>query len=138
AANSVRGEGFLIERLFGIPYTQNEWSLRGDLRATSKDNISVRYLHQKGVNVNNLGSTNGFSGDVPFFSNNIGGTYIRQVSSKMVNEFRVVRNILGVSFGGGCNAATLGCIPDASDIDNAQVEAATFNAVTGVTLTGNA
>ncbi len=138
AANAVRVEGFLIERLFGIPYTQNEWSLRGDYKLSDKDNISVRYLHQKGINVNNLGSTNGFSGDVPFFSNNLGGTYIRQISSKMVNEFRLVRNILGVSFGGGCDAATLGCIPDASSIDKAQVESATFAAVTGVTLTGNA
>ena len=137
-ANAVRVEGFLIERLFGIPYTQNEWSLRGDMKVTDKDSFYVRYLYQKGVNVNNLGSTNGYSGDVPFFSKNFGGTYIRQINSKMVNEFRGVYTRLGVSFGGGCSATTLGCIPDASDIDAAQIESLSFAAVTGVTLSGNA
>jgi len=136
-ANAVRVEGFLLERIYPTPYTQNEWSLRGDYKVTNKDSFYVRYLDQKGNNVNNLGSTNGFTGDVPFFTRNFGGTYIRQVNSKMVNEFRAVRTILSVSFGGGCDAKTLGCVPDVNDIDNAQIEAFTPSAVRGVTLTGN-
>jgi outer membrane receptor protein involved in Fe transport len=138
AANTVRVEGFLLERQIPTPYTQDEYSIRGDMKVTNKDNFYVRYLDQKGVNINGLGSTNGFTGDIPFQTRNLGGTYIRQISSRMVNEFRTVRTKLFVSFGGGCDAKTPGCIPDVTDIENAQLEAFTVSAIRGVTLTGNA
>ena len=137
-ANAVRVEGFLLERIFPIPFTQNEWSLRGDMKVTNKDNFYVRYLDQKGVNVNSLGSTNGYTGDVPFFTKNFGGSYTRQITSKMVNEARAVRTILAVEFGGGCDPKTIGCIPSPGQIDSAQFEGFTPSAVRGVTLTGNA
>ncbi|MDT7540662.1 MAG: hypothetical protein QOE33_566 [Acidobacteriota bacterium] len=138
AANTVRVEGFLLERLIPTPFTQNEYSIRGDVKVTNKDNFYLRFLHQRGVNVNGLGSTNGFTGDIPFQTRNFGGTYIRQLSSKMVNEFRGVRTKLFVSFGGGCEATTPGCIPDVSQLDNAQIENFSPSAIRGVTLTGNA
>src|ERR1043165_7755365 len=137
-ANAVRVEGFLLERIFPIPFTQNEWSLRGDMKVTNKDNFYVRYLDQKGVNVNSLGSTNGSTGDVPFFTKNFGGSYTRQITSKMVNEARAVRTILAVEFGGGCDPKTIGCIPSPGQINAAQSEASRPSAVRGVTLTGNA
>ncbi|MGH9971871.1 MAG: carboxypeptidase regulatory-like domain-containing protein [Pyrinomonadaceae bacterium] len=134
----VRVEGFLLERIFRTDFTQNEWSLRGDVKATDKDNFYIRYLDQNGVFLNNLGSTNGFSGDVPFVTRNLGGSYTRQISSNIVNEFRSVRTKLFVSFGGGCDAATPGCIPDSNEIDSAQIENLNLSGIRGVTLTGNA
>lgn len=136
--NQVRVEGFLIDRSFPTPYTQNEWSLRGDMKVTDRDNFYVRYLDQEGNSVNGLGSTNGFTGDIPFQTRNFGGTYIRQLTSKMVNEFRAVRTKLFVSFGGGCDAATPGCIPDVTEIDQSQIENINPSGIRGVTLTSNA
>ena len=138
AGNLVRVEGFLLERNFPTDYTQDEWSIRGDMKVTDKDNFYVRYLDQDGVSLNGLGSTNGFSGDIPFETKNLGGTYIRQLNNRMVNEFRAVRTKLFVSFGGGCDATTPGCIPDVTEIEQAQIENFNPSAIRGVTLTGNA
>jgi outer membrane receptor protein involved in Fe transport len=134
----VRVEGFLLERLFPFDYTQNEWSVRGDMRVTDKDNFYVRFLSQTGVQKNDLGSTNGFTGDLIFTTRNFGGTYNRQINSRMVNEARLVRTNLFVDFGGGCDPATPGCIPSPSLIDDAQAENINPSGVRGVSLTGNA
>jgi outer membrane receptor protein involved in Fe transport len=136
--NPVRVEGFLLERLFPFDFNQNEWSLRGDAKVTNKDNFYVRFLKQTGVQLNSLGSTNGFSGDLIFTTQNFGGTYTRQISNSMVNEFRAVRTKLFVDFGGGCDAGTLGCIPSPSQIEDAQIESLNPSGIRGVTLTGNA
>ncbi len=137
-ASAVRVEGFLLERTFPIPYTQNEWSLRGDMKVTDRDSFYMRYLDQKGVTLNGEGGSNGFTGDDNFFTRNFGGSYVRQMSSKTVNEFRGVRTILSVSFGGGCDATKPGCIPDVSDIDLAQISTFNPSGIRGITLTGNA
>ncbi len=135
-----RVEGFLIERLFPTPYTQNEWSVRGDMKVTSRDNFYVRYYKQNGVTKNStqVSSTAGEFGDVGFDTKNLGGSYFRQISSRAVNEFRATRTNLFVSFGGGCDPKTLGCVPNSSQIDNSQIEVLNITGVTGVTLTGNA
>ena len=137
-ASAVRVEGFLLERTFSTPFTQNEWSLRGDMKATDRDSFYLRYLDQKGNSVNGLGGSNGYTGDEPFFTRNFGGTYVRQLSSKTVNEFRGVRTILSVSFGGGCDATKPGCIPDVSEIDKAQISTFNPSAIRGITLVNNA
>ncbi|MFN2577672.1 MAG: TonB-dependent receptor domain-containing protein [Pyrinomonadaceae bacterium] len=134
----LRVEGFLLERLFPFDYTQNELSVRGDMKVTDKDNFYVRFLSQTGTQINDLGSTNGFTGDLIFTTRNFGGTYTRQINNKMVNEFRAVRTNLFVDFGGGCDPATLGCIPSPSKIDAAQIESINASGVRGVSLTGNA
>jgi outer membrane receptor protein involved in Fe transport len=110
----------LVERVFPTPFTQNEWSVRGDVKATDKDNFYLRYLFQDGNNQNALGSSNGFTGDIPFTSKNFGGSYTRQVSSKMVNEFKAYYQSLFVKFGGGCTTGEPGCIEDPEDIGNAK------------------
>ncbi|MDT7781039.1 MAG: hypothetical protein QOC99_3551 [Acidobacteriota bacterium] len=140
AAHAVRVEGFQIERTFPNTYTQNEYSVRGDVKVTNKDNFYVRYLKQNGDTLNStqVSATNGFHGDVLFDTKNFGGTYIRQFSNRIVNEFRGVRTNLFLSFGGGCDPKTLGCVPAASEIDNAQIESINPTAIRGVTLTGNA
>jgi outer membrane receptor protein involved in Fe transport len=136
-ANAVRVNGFLIERIFPVPFTQNEWSLRGDMKVTNKDSFYVRYLDQKGITVNGEGGSNGFTGNDTFSTKNFGGTYTRQINSRMVNEFKAVRSKIDFLFGGGCDPHVLGCIPDVSQINAALIESFTPSAVRGVTLTGN-
>jgi outer membrane receptor protein involved in Fe transport len=137
-ASAVRVEGFLLERTFPTPFTQNEWSVRGDMKVTDRDNFYIRYLDQKGVTINGEGGSNGYSGDDSFFTKNFGGSYIRQMSNKTVNEFRGVRTNLSTTFGGGCDPTKAGCIPGVADIDKAQISSFNPSAIRGITLTGNA
>jgi outer membrane receptor protein involved in Fe transport len=110
----------LVERVVPVPFTQNEYNLRGDFKVTNKDNFYVRYLDQRGNNKNALASTNGFTGDIPFVSKNFGGAYTRQFSSTTVNEFKAFYQSLFVKFGGGCTTGAIGCIEDPTDIDDAK------------------
>ncbi|HKZ78921.1 MAG TPA: TonB-dependent receptor [Pyrinomonadaceae bacterium] len=118
---TIGGQSFqaaLVERVFPTPFTQNEWSIRGDMKATDRDNFYVRYLFQDGNFKNSLGSTNGFTGDIPFKSKNFGGTYNKQLSTSMVNEFKAFYQSLFVKFGGGCETGSAGCIEDPVDIED--------------------
>lgn len=122
------------EREFSLPFTQNEFSVRGDWNITDKDNVSVRYLWQDGVTTNALGGSNGFTGDVPARSKNISGFYTRQVSARAVNSFQATFQQLSVKFGGGCTDPLTGCIPDPAEIG----EAYTNIAFAGVTAESGA
>jgi carboxypeptidase family protein/TonB-dependent receptor-like protein len=137
-ATTQRVEGFLIERLAPFNFKQTDYSVRFDVKASNKDSLNFRYIFQDGNQQNDLIATNGFTGDLIFGTKNLGGSWTRQISSHMVNEFRTVRTRLAVDFGGGCDAATPGCVPGPSNIDNAQIENFNPSAVRGVTLTGNA
>jgi outer membrane receptor protein involved in Fe transport len=101
------------------PFTENEYSFRFDIKATERDNITVRYLYQKQLTVNSLATSNGFTGDVPATSKNFGGTYTRQISTSMVNEFRATYQNLSVLFGGASNPGNLVPIPSPTAIDTA-------------------
>ena len=76
------------ERDYAAPFTENEWSYRITVKATNKDNVDFRHLYQVQLFVNNGGGSNGFSYDVPATSKNLGGTWTRQISNTMVNEFK--------------------------------------------------
>ena len=102
------------EREFSTPFTQDEFTIRGDWNITSKDNLSVRYLWQDNVSGNSLGGSNGFTGDVPATSKNLSGFYTRQFTSRVVNNFQATSQQLSVVFGGGCTDPLTGCIPDPS------------------------
>ena len=106
------------EREFGVPFRQEEFSLRGDVNLTERDNITVRYLFQDSVSTNALGTfgTNGFTGDLPAKSTNLSGFYTRQISSRVVNNFQATFQRLSVKFGGGCTDPLTGCIPDPLNI----------------------
>ncbi len=106
------------EREFSLPFTQNEFSVRGDWNITTKDNVSVRYLWQDNVTGNSLGGSNGFTGDVPATSKNLSGFYTRQITSRIVNNFQGTFQQLSVRFGGGCTDPLTGCIPDTSQLAN--------------------
>jgi outer membrane receptor protein involved in Fe transport len=100
------------------PYTENEYSLRGDVKPTSKDNVTVRYEHQRQNFVNFLAQTNGFSGDIPASSKNFGGIWTRTITPSLVSEARIFYQRIGVEFG-GCSATDTGCIPGPLQIGSA-------------------
>jgi outer membrane receptor protein involved in Fe transport len=119
---NLGGQTFLAfqpERQVSIPFTENDWSTRFDLKVSQKDNVTFRYLNQNQDFVNNLIQSNGFSGDVPATSKNLGGTWTRQITNSIVSEARATYQKIGVVFGGGCTASTLGCIPAATEIGSA-------------------
>ncbi|HET9529289.1 MAG TPA: TonB-dependent receptor [Blastocatellia bacterium] len=103
------------ERVFktalATPTTQEEFTGRGDIKLTDRDNIFARYLFQDSNIENALGLSNGFTGDLPARSQNFGSGWTRQISSRAVNEFRFAYSRLFVNFGGGCEGLK-GCIPD--------------------------
>lgn len=119
------------EREFAIPFKQEEFTVRGDVNLTEKDNISVRYLWQDSVSTNALGGSNGFTGDIPARSTNLSGFYTRQISSRIVNNFQATSQRLSLRFGGGCTDPLTGCIPDPLNIGEA------FASVTFGGLRGN-
>ena len=96
------------------PTAQEEFTIKGDWKLTDKDDLQGRYLWQDNNFADNLGGSNGFTGDVPASSKNMGGTWTRQLSSTSLNEFRFSFTRLSVLFGGGCEGLK-GCIPDPTD-----------------------
>lgn len=136
--NNIWYQAAFPQRSFKTDYGQDEYSLRGDVTATSKDNFNVRFLNQTSNFLNAGGASNGWTWDLPANAKNFGGTYIRQVSSKMTNEARGIWQKISFLFGGcsayGGNAATPGCVTTPTDIDNQQVEALSFAAATAPSL----
>jgi hypothetical protein len=104
------------ERDYSTPFTENEWSYRFTVKATNKDNIDFRHLYQKQLFVNNGGSSNGFSYDVPATSKNLGGTWTRQISNAMVNEVKITTQDLDVEFGGTAENFGVFSIPSPANI----------------------
>ncbi|HMJ26879.1 MAG TPA: hypothetical protein VK475_13670, partial [Pyrinomonadaceae bacterium] len=136
--NNIWYQSAFPQRVFKTDFRQNEFSVRGDVTATNKDNFYLRYLDQRGFNLNAGGASNGWTWDLPASAKNFGGTYIRQVNSKMTNEFRGIWQKINFLFGGcsayGGNAATPGCVTTPFDIDKQQVEAISFAAATAPSL----
>jgi len=125
------------ERNVSTPFTENYWDFRFDVKPTNKDNITVRNLHQTQIFGNNLANANGFSGDLPAGSKNFGGSWTRELSNAMVNEFRAYYQKINVEFGGGCNARTPGCVPGPLEIGSTLANV-TFGGVLGFTKTTSA
>ncbi len=125
------------ERDIQQPYTENEWSTRFTVKVTEKDNIDFRYLKQTQIFFNNGAATNGFTYDVPATSKNLGGTWTRQISNSMVNEFKATTQNLDVLFGGANSSYGVFAVPVPSDIGNA-IASITFPGIVGVTKTSTA
>jgi outer membrane receptor protein involved in Fe transport len=136
--NNIWYQAAFPQRVFKTDFRQNEFSVRGDVTATNKDNFYLRYLDQRGFNLNAGGASNGWTWDLPAGAKNFGGTYIRQVNNKMTNEFRGIWQKINFLFGGcsayGGNAATPGCVTTPFNIDKQQVEAISFGANTAPSL----
>ena len=91
ATVTLNGQNYLVgqpEYTIATPFTENDYSFRFDFKPTNNDNITFRYLHQSQDFVNSLAQTNGFSGDIPAGSKNMGGNWTRQLGSRMVDDFK--------------------------------------------------
>jgi outer membrane receptor protein involved in Fe transport len=119
------------ERDFGQPFTENEWSYRFTVKASSKDNVDFRHLKQTQIFANNGGGSNGFTYDVPATSKNLGGTWTRQMSNSLVNEFKATTQDLNVEFGGADASLGSFAIPKPAAIGTA-ITNITFGGITGV------
>ncbi len=136
-ANAVVVPTAFAEYPLPLPFDQKEYGLRGDFNPTNNDSFNVKYRYQQSPETGFLGQSNGFFGDIPFSSRNLNGQYTRQISNKMVNEFKAATQKLSVIFGGcgGTSDPLKGCIPSASNIGGAFTNI-TFNGITsaGVTM----
>jgi len=121
------------QRTLPTAFTENYTTLRFDLKVTSKDNVTVRYLYQKSSNQNALaGASSGFNGDIPASSKHFGGNWTRTISNSMVNDVKINYQRIGVEFGGGCTTGTPGCIPGPAEIGSALANI-TFPVALGLT-----
>jgi outer membrane receptor protein involved in Fe transport len=121
------------QRTITTGYNENYYNLRFDIKATDRNNITLRYLNQKSASINALvGPSSGFNGNIPARSKNIGGNWTRTITNTMVNEFRATYQSIGVEFGGGCNTSTPGCIPGPTEIGSALANI-TFPVALGLT-----
>lgn len=111
------------------PDEQQEFTGRGDVKFSDKDSVWARYLFQDGNFNDSLGGPNGFTGDVPFRSQNLGASWSRQISNNAINEFRFAYSKLFVNFGGGCEGLK-GCIPTSKDVSIAYTNLS-FGLITG-------
>jgi hypothetical protein len=122
------------------PFTENYWDFRFDVKPNNKDSITFRYLHQRQIFTNALATTatlaNGYNGDLPAGSKNFGGSWTRQLSNSMVNEFKAYYQKIGVEFGGGCSSRTPGCIPGPLQIGETLANV-TFGGILGLTKTSS-
>lgn len=135
AANPAFFQAAQYQRTQDTTFTEDYWNLRFDVRASNKDNISFRWLRQASDAKNALqGPSSGFNGDVPAGSTNYGGNWSRAISNSMLNDLRVNYQKIKVDFGGGCDAATPGCIPSSTKIDVALANIA-FSPILGLTKT---
>lgn len=129
-------QGSQFQRDQPVAYTENYYSLRFDIKASKRDDITVRYLQQKSAAQNSLQSpASGFNGDIPAGSKNEGVAWIHQINNTMVNDFHASYNVINVEFGGGCTTGTPGCIPGPAEIGVALANI-TFPVALGLTQGG--
>jgi hypothetical protein len=130
-------QGAQYQRTVPNAFTENYYTLRFDIKASNRDDVTLRYLKQSSASQNGLQTPpSGFNGDVPAGSKNMGGAWIHQVNNTMVNDFHVSYNKISVEFGGGCTTGTPGCIPGPAEIGVALANI-TFPVALGLTK-GNA
>jgi outer membrane receptor protein involved in Fe transport len=125
------------QRIVSVPFNENYWDFRFDVKPNSNDSITFRFLHQTQLFVNTLATSNGFSGDLPAGSKNFGGNWTHLLSPTLTNEARASFQQIGVEFGGGCDARTPGCVPAPLQIGSALANIA-FGGVLGFTKTSAA
>jgi outer membrane receptor protein involved in Fe transport len=126
-----------VRRVQSVPDNRKEFNQRVDYNMTDKHRIWGRWFYQNSPGKNFLLGVAGFSGDQPSKSVQLGGGWTWNVSTRAVNEFRFNYSKLDVLFGGGCEPATPGCIPDPLLIDQALTNIAPlFTAANGAGILG--
>jgi hypothetical protein len=119
--NALNVPAALVNWILPLPFNQKEYGLRGDFNPTNKDSFNAKFRYQQSPEQGSNSQSNGFFGDIPFTSKDLNGTWTRQFSSHVTNEFKAAWQKLAVTFG-SCTGVTdplKGCIPDTTSIGNA-------------------
>jgi outer membrane receptor protein involved in Fe transport len=106
-----------VRRVAPVPDNRKEFNQRVDWNMSDRNRIWGRWFYQSTPGKNFLLNVAGFAGDQPSKSVQLGGGWTSNLSARAVNEFRFNYSKLDVLFGGGCEPATPGCIPDPTQID---------------------
>ncbi|HZM89005.1 MAG TPA: carboxypeptidase regulatory-like domain-containing protein [Blastocatellia bacterium] len=126
-----------VRRVQPQPDNRKEFNQRVDYNMTDKNRFWGRWFYQNTPGINFLLGVDGFSGNQPSKSVQLGGGWTNNTTSRSVNEFRFNYSKLDVLFGGGCEAATPGCIPVPTDIDKGLTNLTfNFTAANGGTVLG--
>ncbi|MEK7834382.1 MAG: carboxypeptidase regulatory-like domain-containing protein, partial [Acidobacteriota bacterium] len=105
-----------VRRLVPRNNKQNEYTGRGDANLNEKHRLWGRYFWQDAPGIDALVGVDGFSGDQPAQSKQIGGGWNWTISTRVNNEFRFNYSKLFVLFGGGTTGGK-GQIPHPDAID---------------------
>jgi carboxypeptidase family protein len=106
-----------IQRTLPDGFHEYDWITRADFQISPANAVFVRYLFQKEVFFNAVGSgAGGYPASVPSISNSVLGQWTHTFSSTVVNEFRASFSRLNVEFGGNTIGNT---VPVQGDIANA-------------------
>lgn len=97
---------------------QNEYTARSDWRLGDRNTLWGRWFFQDSPGRDSLADVRGWTGDIPFRSQQAGGGWTLQVTNRVLNEVRVNYSRLFVIFGGGSSGGK-GQIPHPNDIDKA-------------------
>lgn len=125
-----------VQRLVPRNNKQNEYTGRGDANLTENHRLWGRYFWQDSPGVDALVGVDGFSGDQPAQSKQIGGGWNWTISTRINNEFRFNYSKLFVLFGGGTTGGK-GQIPHPDEIDLALANfVPNFTASNGLGLLG--
>ena len=115
-----------VRRVQSQPDNRKEFNQRVDYNMTAKHRVWGRWFYQNTPGIDFLLGVDGFSGNQPAKSVQLGGGWNYNLSTHSVNEFRFNYSKLDVIFGGGCEPAAPGCIPEPTAIDQALTNL-TFN-----------
>jgi outer membrane receptor protein involved in Fe transport len=107
-----------VQRLVPRNNRQDEYTVRGDANLSEKHRLWGRYFWQDAPGVDQLAGADGFTGDQPAQSKQIGGGWNYSVTTRINNEFRFNYSKLFVLFGGGSTGGN-GQIPSPDEIDSA-------------------
>jgi outer membrane receptor protein involved in Fe transport len=107
-----------VRRLVPRNIRQDEFTGRGDANLSEKHRIWGRYFWQSSPGQDSLATVNGFTGDQPTNSLQIGGGWAFTINPQFVNEVRFNHSKLDTIFGGG-NTGGKGQIPHPDEIDTA-------------------
>jgi outer membrane receptor protein involved in Fe transport len=105
-----------VQRLVPRSIRQDEYTARGDANLSERHRVWGRYFWQDAPGVDSLVGVDGFSGDQPTQSKQIGGGWNYTITTRINNEFRFNYSKLFVLFGGGTTGGK-GQIPHPDEID---------------------
>jgi outer membrane receptor protein involved in Fe transport len=107
-----------LRRLVPRNIRQDEFTGRSDVNLTDKHRLWGRYFWQRAPGQDQLVGVEGFTGDQPTNSRQIGGGWTYTINSQLVNEARFNYSKLDTIFGGGATGGK-GQIPHPDEIDTA-------------------